>query len=415
MMTDDVEILEAEVIEGTTGGTSLVAKTIPGMLRPVAAPTEVLEVQNETRSLIEKTLKAGRDYGVVPGTRGKPTLHKPGAERINAAFAVRAVYEIIEKESDHDHENHFYGKYDDKEGPPTTSYGLYRYVIICRLFHREANVEVGQGVGSCSSLESKYISRPRDSENTVLKMAKKRAYVDATLSTFGLSDQFTQDIEDFPRADEHDGGGGEVNDDSIMPFGKHKGKKLSEVNVDYIEWALANMDKLDPPLRQYFEGRVSKVYTPPAPEDQEPATVETYDSVWQGLKGVTLEHELAMRIMHRELPLWRSDWTPADEAVAYASVKQHGRRLYEQGMAGLAVKLRNVADENEILECLELLSAAEGRKLLDDGDRAAIENAFAEHQLPYAATMGALAADLEQALGEAEVTDEDVVQDGLPF
>jgi hypothetical protein len=33
-------------------------------------------------------------------------------------------------------------------------------------------------------------------ENTILKMAKKRAQVDAVLTTFGLSDQFTQDMEE---------------------------------------------------------------------------------------------------------------------------------------------------------------------------------------------------------------------------
>jgi hypothetical protein len=37
-----------------------------------------------------------------------------------------------------------------------------------------------------------------DTYNTVLKMAKKRAYVDGILSATGASDIFTQDIEDMP-------------------------------------------------------------------------------------------------------------------------------------------------------------------------------------------------------------------------
>lgn len=55
---------------------------------------------------------------------------------------------------------------------------------------------MGTGIGSCSSMESKYLRTPRDFDNTILKMAKKRALVDATLSTLGMSDRFTQDVED---------------------------------------------------------------------------------------------------------------------------------------------------------------------------------------------------------------------------
>src|SRR5690606_25684207 len=84
----------------------------------------------------------------------------------------------------------------DKNTEDGLSLGLYRYVVECRLVHRASGVTVGQGIGSCSSMESKYIDRPRDSENTILKMACKRAYIAATLNTHGLSDQFTQDMED---------------------------------------------------------------------------------------------------------------------------------------------------------------------------------------------------------------------------
>jgi hypothetical protein len=38
---------------------------------------------------------------------------------------------------------------------------------------------------------------PADQYNTVLKMAKKRAHVDATLTATAASDIFTQDVEDF--------------------------------------------------------------------------------------------------------------------------------------------------------------------------------------------------------------------------
>ncbi len=39
----------------------------------------------------------------------------------------------------------------------------------------------------------------------------------------------------------------------IMPFGKHKGKRLDEVPPNYLLWALDNMDRLSPTLRSAME------------------------------------------------------------------------------------------------------------------------------------------------------------------
>jgi hypothetical protein len=79
------------------------------------------------------------------------------------------------------------------------SLGLYRYVVQVDIVDEHGQVR-GSGIGSCSSMESKYVDRPRDSENTILKMAMKRAHVAGVLSTFGLSEQFTQDVEETPPA-----------------------------------------------------------------------------------------------------------------------------------------------------------------------------------------------------------------------
>ena len=162
----------------------------PTLLRPIAKAADFIAVHTETAALIRDALQKDRDYGKVPGT-AKDTLLKPGAERLCLAFGLRAAFEIMEQEVDHDRENRHKGG---------VSYGLYRFSVRCLVYGPDGR-EVGQGIGSCSSLESKYISRPRDSENTVLKMAKKRALVDAVLSTLGLSDRFTQDVEEM-RANE---------------------------------------------------------------------------------------------------------------------------------------------------------------------------------------------------------------------
>jgi hypothetical protein len=87
---------------------------------------------------------------------------------------------------------------------------------------------LGEGIGECSSNEEKYKWRkaydeewnatpenrrrikfgkykdkqvrtePADVANTILKMAKKRAQVDAVITCTAASDIFTQDIEDLP-------------------------------------------------------------------------------------------------------------------------------------------------------------------------------------------------------------------------
>lgn len=203
----------------------------PGMLMPIVSPSQAVEAHKAAVAFINDVLDKGVDIGVIPGTGGgdkdkeKLNLLKPGAEKLAGTYALRPVYEVLEQEIDHDraiyyslpkwvkankpsnwedvkkdglgrNKKNFRGQWEwqEKEVEEGTSYGLYRYVLCCKLFR--GDVEVGQGVGSCSSMEAKYIRTPRDVENTVLKMAKKRAFVDSILTTLGLSDRFTQDIED---------------------------------------------------------------------------------------------------------------------------------------------------------------------------------------------------------------------------
>lgn len=178
------------------------------LIRPVALPSDLIAFHDEVAQLIQKALKQDVDYGIIPGTGDKPVLLKPGAERINLAFGASPEYEIIEKEIDHEREfawskrkkqwnNKFKGdrtfSWVEESG---TTKGIYRYVTSCRLVRADGRV-LATGIGSCSTMESKYIDRPRDCENTVLKMAQKRAYVAATLNAYGLSNRFTQDVEEF--------------------------------------------------------------------------------------------------------------------------------------------------------------------------------------------------------------------------
>jgi hypothetical protein len=157
-----------------------VARVVPAVapstiLRPIVTLAEVQAVTKQLRELIKSELREGEDYGAEPGIP-KPFLHKPGAEKIAQWHNCAPEMEVVEKTVDHDRP-------------------LYRYVVRCSLVNRATGLVVGQGLGSASTIERKYASRAADLENTVLKMACKRALVAADLMTFALSGMFTQDEE----------------------------------------------------------------------------------------------------------------------------------------------------------------------------------------------------------------------------
>ncbi len=170
----------------------------PSLTRAVAQPGELISYHQEMVSIIQNTLTFGTDYGIIPGTGTKPSLWKPGAERLAIAFGCHPEYELVEKEIDHDRVNTYSTKYKGEQ----TSYGLYRFVYKAKIVRNSDGQVLGECHGVCSTLEAKYIARPRDSENTACKMAQKRAFVGAILHAFGLSDRFTQDVEDLPSEDD---------------------------------------------------------------------------------------------------------------------------------------------------------------------------------------------------------------------
>jgi hypothetical protein len=186
----------------------------------------VADVRNQiaqVQSLMKSTFQDGTHFGKIPGCGDKPTLLKAGAEKIGFMFKLAPSIEI--REEKHQGSEHR------------------TYQVTVTLTHTPSGNIVGQGVGICSTLESKYRFRwdatgesvpeayweardsdliggpsytarksggkwqvhrkvehdnPADYYNTCLKMGKKRAQVDACLSAVACSDIFTQDIEDAP-------------------------------------------------------------------------------------------------------------------------------------------------------------------------------------------------------------------------
>ena len=127
------------------------------------------------QQVIQRTLRQNHDFGIVPGT-DKPTLLKPGAEKILMMMGLRSEFEIVDSTRDFEK-------------------GFFQYQVRCKLYKND--LLITEGLGACNTKERKYIKQdPYTLDNTVLKMAKKRALVDATLLVASLSDIFTQDLED---------------------------------------------------------------------------------------------------------------------------------------------------------------------------------------------------------------------------
>ena len=127
------------------------------------------------QQVIQRTLRQNHDVGIVPGT-DKPTLLKPGAEKILMMMGLRSEFEIVDSTRDWEK-------------------GFFQYQVRCKLY--KGDLLITEGLGCCNTKEKKYIKQdPYTLDNTVLKMAKKRALIDATLLVASLSDIFTQDLED---------------------------------------------------------------------------------------------------------------------------------------------------------------------------------------------------------------------------
>jgi hypothetical protein len=141
---------------------------------------ELVEDTSAVRALLARYIrsmfKPGVHYGIIPvdgQNTSKPTLLKAGAELIALLFRWRAHF-VADKATV------------EMYGPGTT--GVFAYV--CQLINRQGQV-VGQGRGLAELREGSLTSA-----NMAVKMAEKRAYVDAVLRAAGLSQYFTQDLED---------------------------------------------------------------------------------------------------------------------------------------------------------------------------------------------------------------------------
>lgn len=223
-----------------------------------------LEIVKEA---VSKVLKEGidADYAMVPGTKKKALL-KPGAEKIMKLFGLGVRLIPAEKEMD---------RYEN--------FAMFSYVA--EVYHLRSGIAVATCEGTCNSWEKKYKERAIyknkvqvgteptpvcDILNTLKKMAQKRAMVGAVILATGASDYFTQDEEEIEangpvkkpatRTDSskfNTEGGAKDLSQYVVPIGKFKGQKLSEIDSkelsNYMTYVSSNNPKIEGKLKEFLD------------------------------------------------------------------------------------------------------------------------------------------------------------------
>lgn len=142
----------------------------------------VMKAEAEKRDLITKYIsvhmKSGTDYGTIKfgNKESKPSLFKPGSEKFLSLFKLTAKFE----------------KDGDTWEMAGSEAGVFAYK--CQLVTSKGEV-VGEGRGV-----SKLSEKAGWTINNAVKIAEKRAQIDAVLRTGALSDFFTQDLEDMAQS-----------------------------------------------------------------------------------------------------------------------------------------------------------------------------------------------------------------------
>ena len=213
----------------------------PLFISPVADMRTAIMAYQNMKDFVSGVLRENVDFGAIPGT-DKPTLLKPGAEKLSRFFGLFIQLEELVRTEDWTGQDH-----------GGEAFFFYRY----KAKAMRGDAIVAEGIGSCSSWEKKYRYRkadrvcpecgemaiikgkqeygggwlcfkkkggcgakfqdkdpvitdqetgqivnpdPADLVNTIDKMAQKRAIIASVLLACNASEYFTQDMEDYTDA-----------------------------------------------------------------------------------------------------------------------------------------------------------------------------------------------------------------------
>jgi len=228
--------------------------------KQIAAQSKLLQ------KVIAEVMQEDVHFGIIPGTN-KPTLYKAGSEKLLSTFRIAVIPEVFDLSTE----------------------DCIKYRILAKGVHQTTGILLGVGVGECSTDEEKYKWRkaiceeefidtdderrrykykqyydqpverveqvrtePADLANTVLKMAKKRAQVDLTLTATGASDMFTQDLDEdgalIPRNEQY-----KTPTRTSGPRASGTGKKATEGQVKLIGVKLDQSNRDIEDLREKYE------------------------------------------------------------------------------------------------------------------------------------------------------------------
>jgi hypothetical protein len=205
----------------------------------------------------------------------KPSLWKPGAEKINGMMGWVPAYPNL----------------NDYTRMVRAGRTISDLLIQCVIYSSNGRV-LGEGIGA-RSLSQDMVGQgeyKRHDLNKSIKMAKKSALIDATISSAGLSEMFTQDYGDTGDDDDDDTGrkpadqyspGIEHGADPMAtatridvrthcPIGKHKGEAWAQIDAGYLDWVVGNLNK--PDIVAAAQAEIKRRQDTPPPQQSESAT-----------------------------------------------------------------------------------------------------------------------------------------------
>ena len=123
-------------MKNTTSSTPLRDdKLVTLAVDPASSAMTVQQVLGQValiQQIMGTAMKDGEHFGRIPGCGDKPTLLKPGAEKLCLTFRLAPTYELDERNYDRDHRE---------------------YRVQCTFSSILTGSFLGQGVGTCSTME----------------------------------------------------------------------------------------------------------------------------------------------------------------------------------------------------------------------------------------------------------------------